>query len=484
MKSDSHFVKIFPLSQIPGASYNAIKRMKGRAEMNAMLAFGWASIMLLIGVILRAKVSIFRNMLVPASVIGGIIGLIFVNVFGGEKTSIGVDIGMFNTLVSQIFTISFISIGLTSTPQNESNSVKNTVKGSWALGIIWCLLYASTPLIGAGIVALTGKTSGMDSIYGMLIPFAFCQGPGQSVAYGSIFEQYGWTNASMVAVTFSAIGFIVAFLLGIPAAKLGIKKGLAKNSQKLDEVILRGYLKKEEQIDTMVKDTTCNSNVETMAFHFALLGLCYVLAVGIGNIFSLLPGFLGTSMSSMMFMNGMFAAYIVKFIMKKLKIDYLIENTLQSKITGWTADYLVVCAFMAISVSVIRTWITPIIAVTAISTVVTFFACVYFGQRLGGSNDFERTLGLYGMCTGTVPTGIALIRIVDPDFKTSTAVELGACNLVMVLFGTPTYMLILACASGTIGRNYTLGGLALITVVLLIILKAFRCWGKKSYSWK
>lgn len=452
--------------------------------MNAMLAFGWASIMLLIGVFLRAKISIFRNMLVPASVIGGIIGFIFVNVIGEVRTSIGVDTNMFNALVSQIFTISFISIGLTSTPRTESNSAKNTVKGAWALGVIWCLLYALTPLIGFGIVMLIGKFSNMDAIYGMLIQFAFCQGPGQSVAYGAIFEQYGWGNASMVAVTFSAIGFIVAFLIGIPAAKLGIKRGIAKNSQKIDEVILRGYLKKEEQIDVMVKDTTCNSNIETIAFHFALLGLCYVLAVGIGKIFSLIPGFLGTSMGSMMFMNGMYASYLVKFIMKKMKIDYLIENTLQSKITGWTADYLVVCAFMAISVNVIKAWLTPIIAVAVVSTFVTFIVCAYFGQRFGGSNDFERTLGLYGMCTGTVPTGIALVRIVDPDFKTSTAVELGGCNLVMTLFCTPTYILILAYASGTIGRNYTLGGLVLIAIILLIILKVSKCWGKKSYNWK
>lgn len=62
----------------------------------------------------------------------------------------------------------------------------------------------------------------------------------------------------------------------------------------------------------MIKDTTCNSNIETLSFHFALIGVCYVLAVGISRIFSLIPGFLGASMGSMMFMNGMYAAYIIK----------------------------------------------------------------------------------------------------------------------------------------------------------------------------
>lgn len=65
-------------------------------------------------------------------------------------------------------------------------------------------------------------------------------------------------------------------------------------------------------------------------------------------------------------------------------------------------------------------------------TSVTFFVCFYFGKRFGGDNDFERTIGLYGTSTGTVPTGIALVRIVDPNFKTNTAVELGLTNIVMM----------------------------------------------------
>ena len=47
--------------------------------MNSFLmAFGLASIALCIGTFLRAKVGFLRNMLVPASVIAGLLGLVFV----------------------------------------------------------------------------------------------------------------------------------------------------------------------------------------------------------------------------------------------------------------------------------------------------------------------------------------------------------------------------------------------------------------------
>lgn len=448
--------------------------------MSFMMAFGLASIMMCLGVFLRAKVPFLRNMLVPACVIAGILGFTFMNVASAMQIDLGTDSAVFTEIVNHLFTISFISISLTSAPKEEG--AKNVIRGTLGLGIVWCLLYALTPIIAVGIVWLIGGKFQMDPIYGSLIQFAFCQGPGQSASFGMLFEQYGWENATMVAMLFASVGFLVAFFVGIPMAKLGIKKGVAKHCGSLDEITMRGYLLPDEQKNEyMIKDTTVNSNIETLGFHFAVIGVCYILAVLIAKLFSYLPSFLGSSMSGMMFMNGMYAAYIVKFLMKKLKIDYLLENTLQSKITGWTSDYLVVFAFMAVSIRVVGKWLLPILAVCLIITAVTFVVSFFFGQRFGGSNDFERSLGLYGTCTGTVPSGISLVRIVDPNFHTSTAVELGACNLVMMLC-TPVYFIILAVAAGVLKLSISLILLAVCVVVYLVLLKVLKLWGKKTYS--
>ncbi len=449
-----------------------------------MIAFGIAGIALCLGVFLRAKIGFLRNMLVPASVIAGILGMIFMNVTAELGINIGTDSEMFTQIVNHLFTISFISICLTGAGRSKDSTPKSILKGTWGMGILWCLLYALTPLVGMGIIGLLGKGFDMDAIYGTLIPFAFTQGPGQAAAYGALYEAYGYENSAMVALTFAAIGFLVAFLVGIPAAKLGISRGIAKNCGEIDKSILKGYLKEEEQKqNVMIKDTTVNSNIETLTFHFALIGVCYILAIGISKVLGLLPSFLGDSMEGLMFMNGMFAAYIVKFLMKKLHIDFLQEDVLQSKITGWTADYLVVCAFMSVGLSVLGDWVVPILMESAVITVITIFVCFYFGQRIGGSSDFERTLGLYGTCTGTVPSGIALVRIVDPEFKTTTAVELGLMNMVM-LFCTPVYILLLGMAAGQISAAVTMAALGALCVIYLILLKAGKTWGKKTYSWK
>lgn len=448
--------------------------------MKFMFAFGLASIMLCIGTLLRAKVKVFQKMLVPSSVIAGILGFFFLNVLSLQDIDCGADSAMYTEIVNQLFTISFISITLTSAPGQNKNTAKNIMSGVWGMGIVWCILYALQALSGMLIATVLGKYNGMDNAYGTLVAFAFAQGPGQSAAFGKIYEGYGYQNAAMIAVTFAVIGFCMAFLVGIPFAKKGIRQGYASNCGRIEPAVLRGYYRKEEQTEYMVKDTTCNSNIETLTFHFAVIGVCYMLALGISKIFSCIPGFFGSSMSGLMFMNGMFAAYIVKWIMKKTGVDFLKESTLQNKITGWTADYLVVCSFMAVEVKVLGKWMMPIIVISIAITVLTAAVCFFFGKRFGGSNDFERTLGLYGTCTGTVASGISLVRIVDPEFKTITALELGMMNLVMLL-STPVYILLLGMASGEVGKTVLAVSLSALVVIYVVLLRVFKAFGKRTY---
>lgn len=449
--------------------------------MPIIIAFGVASIMLLIGTLLRAKVRFFQSMLIPAAILAGILGLIFLNLADAFRVGVGTKADDFSVIVDKLFVISFISITLMKNPDEESKGrTKNMLKGALAIGLIWCLLFSLTPFVSALLSLLFEPGFRFDPIYGMMIPFGFCMGPGQSITYGTIVEGYGWNDAVMVSLTFAALGFMAAYLVGIPAAKIGIKRGLAKHSDKIDEEVLRGYLREYEQVAVMKKHTTCNSNIESMSFHFAVIGLCYIMAISISKILALLPGYVGTSMSSLMFLNGMYAAWIVKFLMKKMKISFLLDDDLQNKITGWSTDFLVVCSLMSVSLKIVGKWIVPIVAIAAVTTLLSAAVCFYFGQRIGTSDDFEKTLGLYGMATGTAPSGLSLIRIVDPDFKTTAALELGASNPVCNICNIPTYLLILGYAAGSFSFEMTVLGLAGLVAVLLISLKITKCWGKRS----
>lgn len=456
---------------------------------STMIALGIASVMIMLGLWLRAKVKPLGKMLVPTCVIGGILGLIFMNVIAPHIPMGGVDVDIYTNIVNVLFTISFIAIGLSSS--EEEKTEKNAdgkkqsgmVRGALGMGIIWSLLYGLTSIIGVLLIGIIGKPLGMDAMYGILIPFGFCQGPGQAATYGTIFaDLYGYQNADMVAISFAVIGFIFAFLFGVPLAKYGIKKGYTKYKTTINESVERGILYPKEQKESMGTVTTHSANIESLAVHVAVICICYLLGLGIAEVIAMIP-VVGESFAAMTFLWGMMAASIVKSIMKKLGIYYLLSSPMVGKITGLTSDYLVVCAFMAIQMSTIGVWIVPILVECLICAIITFVICFYFGARLGSDHDFERILGLYGTSTGTVPSGVALVRMVDTRLKTPTTIELGMMNMAMML-NTPVMILITLAGLGTISLMPALAGIAVCIIVFLILLKVTGCWRKPEFTLK
>src|SRR5690606_15006803 len=200
---------------------------------------------------------------------------------------------MFTSIVTNLFTLTFISIGLTGTKSTKSKSVgKEIARGSIGMGFVWNLLYALTPVVGGVVLLLIGGFFGMDAFYGMLVPFAFAQGPGQAATFGAIFEsQYGIENAAMVGLTFAAIGFLACYFVGVPLAKYGLKKGLAKHSNtgNMAGYIQRGYYAKEDKKVSMGNETVYAGNMDTMTFHFAMMGISFMLALVLAKVVSFIP---------------------------------------------------------------------------------------------------------------------------------------------------------------------------------------------------
>ena len=82
--------------------------MKAFFDMSLLIGFGFLSILLLLGVFLRAKVRFFQEYMVPACLIGGIIGFVVLNTTGFP----GVKPELYPPLAYHFFAISFVCLGL------------------------------------------------------------------------------------------------------------------------------------------------------------------------------------------------------------------------------------------------------------------------------------------------------------------------------------------------------------------------------------
>ena len=457
--------------------------------MISMNALAWAGLFIVVGVVLRAAIPFLRNNLVSASIIGGVIGFLVMQT-GFIKNATAGD---FSSIAGLLWSFSFANMGLTLAAKRKvSGTEKKSLKerladsqfsGICGMGFFWVIPYALTGLLGYGVLKLIGGFFDMRPVYGLQVPFAFAQGPGQSVTYGTMMENGGVVNAVQVGVTFAAAGFLVAFLIGVPWVRKGIEKGLAPYAGKMNEGMLKGLYEPDEQ-KYYGKETTHPGNVDTLAFHFSLVGITWVAGQALCRLFGMIPGFAGEILSGFLYLYAMLVAYLLRWIIGKLGFEKYLDRGTQVRISGFCIDMMVTAAFMAISLSVIGTWIIPILVIIVVSTVFTYITTRYFGERFGGKHGFERTVAIWGTLTGTNATGQALCRMVDPNRKTSVLEELGPINAVNVPACYVVMPAIIAFSAGQLSFGLLVAALTGTAAVFLVAMLVTRTWGKKTYDFK
>ena len=260
-----------------------------------------------------------------------------------------------------------------------------------------------------------------------------------------------------------------------------MNRGLATHSMEISDSVGKGYFREEEETESMGTETTFSGNIDTLTFHFAMMGLAYLLAHGLAWVFGHLPGFVGDTISGMMFMNGLLAAYFLRWVLNKMRVTHLLDRQMQAKITGFTTDYVVVASFMAVQAAVVAAWLVPILVTVVLVAAATVALVFFIGQRYGSDHDFERTMGMYGTLTGTTPTGLALVRILDPRMRTTTMAEMGLMNLPEMLY-LPAMLSISAAFAGELGLLPTLGIIAALILAYIVIMVLTRTLGKRTWT--
>ncbi|MGB9521358.1 MAG: hypothetical protein ACPL6F_01250, partial [Anaerolineales bacterium] len=116
-----------------------------------------------------------------------------------------------------------------------------------------------------------------------------------------------------------------------------------------------------------------------------------------------------------------------------------------------------------------------------LSTLFTTIVVVYLGNRLWSYN-LERMVSIYGTVIGIVPTGLLLLRIADPEFRTPAALELGFCNIM----GAPVIFLGVIITYAPLWWHWSVAFTVLIYAILLLIyliaLRVFHLMGKSRLT--
>ncbi len=453
--------------------------MDNSLGFDPVIAFSLIGVFLVIGVVLRAKIGALQRFLLPSCLIGGTLGTIFINL-----GFIDLQFSYFENIAYQFLNISFISIGLTRNKTANQSSIngKTVFRGAFWMVLIKGVVFPLQALIG--IILVLGFTMlgyNLFPSFGLFLPLGYVEGPGQALSIAKVYQGFGFQHASSIGLMFATMGYIFCFFLGMPLIRAGLKKRVS--NQKNDEIpghFLKGILPRNHNFKSqgVSHKTLYSENIDNLAFQIALIGVVYLITYSICyGISLLLPAEIERIIWGIFFGVGLGVAVLLSKLLQKLGVDYLVDPGTQNHITGFSLDFMIAGTLMAIQMAVIWENIVPILIISLVGGLLTLFSIVYFGKRQN-SLALERTVLVYGIYTGQMSTGLLLLRIVDPDFKSPVLSELGVYPFLVFPF-TIAFILL---TTGLVAWGWETWQLAavfgVIMVVSLILLKGLNFWGK------
>jgi len=474
-----------------------------------LIAVGVAGFLLLLGFFLRSKVKLFQKLFLPASVIGGFIGLIlggqvlgkiwpgyweFMNLsfLNTEKVTFTVmdDINSIFTnlpgvLIIPIFAATCLgNFSKKKTPEEKAAARK---KGGWEIlpGLFFLLMAMMVIQMLIGYVVNIVATAMGTEIYaqfGFELAVGFVGGHGTAASiptlYGAVYKAIyadGAANITSMStafgVTFATIGLVGGMIGGIAFINVASRKGqtaIMKEPVKLEGVQLTGIQTDPAQQESAGRQTVKNFAIESITVHVAIIAFDCLLAYLSVKLLSYVPGKVGTVLSqipvwslAMLYMFGINAA------LKALKLEWLIDRKLVSRITGSLTDIAIVCAVASMNLTAILTYWYLVVIIAVIGFVVTYFYIFKLTKALCGKEaPFEHAIIAWGACTGVMMTGLMLLKICDPNYETKALPNFTKSFAVMSVTQTVLFLVYaFLMAKGTVA-------LAIVTAIFAVVFTA------------
>lgn len=409
---------------------------------NYVIHVGIISLSLLVAAVLRARVSFFQRFLIPAPIIAGILLLVFYNFIAPLW---GLQSDYLGELVYHLLNLSFIAMMLRVTGKRKDDHNGKRVVAQNVTAVI--AQYGIQCFFGLVVTALLIATVKPDLFpaFGFTLALGFELGPGQAFSIGSTWESMGFTGGSSVGLTMAAIGFLLGSFGGVVLINQGLKRGwigkeyLEKIKKKSIRTGFFSRVESERPVGSYL--STDGESLDTFSYHIALVMFTYLISWGFLTLLSKLLGLIGPlgseladSLWGINFIFSAFCALAVKMFMKLLKVETTIDNATCNRISGLSVDLTVAASLGAISLVAVQGYWIPILALVVTGALITLVLLPAYCSRLYDDHQFYRMLLIYGTATGTLPTGLALLRVVDPEFETPVATDyLYSVGIVFIL---------------------------------------------------
>ena len=431
--------------------------------------------LILLANVLRQKVPFIRGTLMPTAVLAGFLLLLIRSV------------GLINVSTSFLEGITFHAIALGFIALSLRVPEKNTNEGVLLAGKNGALIVSTYLVQGiAGLViSILFAYTFMPDIFkasGLLLPMAYGQGPGQANNVGSTYEALGMAGGRTFGLSLAAMGYLCACVVGVIYLTILSKKGKVTRTSESESV--SGSVTVDVFQDH--NEIPISESIDRFSIQAALVCLVYLvtylLTLGIVKLLEAVAPGLASTVSTLLwgfnFIVGSLIATIVRSIMSKMRKAKIMvrqyqNNYLLSRISGVAFDFMIVAGIASIEITDLKGNWLPFVIMSIVGGVITFLYLKWVCRKLYPSYFYEGFMSMYGMLTGTISSGVLLLREIDPELKTPASNNLITGSSFGIAFGAPVLLIISFAPKSDAAVFISLGILAVyLAALLLFICKA------------
>jgi len=438
------------------------------------------SIFLLMGTFLRAKVKMLQKLFLPASVIGGFIGLLLGPIVLKEYAIIPLpeDWIMIASLLPGLLIVPVVAAvplgikfggGKKEGDNKGSPATRNVLIMFSILGIV----LATQNFFAVSVAATFKHVFNVEAIYatfGTELAAGFAGGHGTAGVVGSLLQTMGkpfWDTAQGVTTTTATAGIVSGILIGIVLINVAARKGYTKfieSSASIPKDVRTGVQKDVDKQEPIGKETTNAASIDSVGFHLALILMVSGLAFAVTYLFDKYNILLLNSIPEWAY--AILLMYLVWWLMMKYKLDWIVDVGTKTKISSALMEYAIVASIISLPLQAVFTFVVPIVVMVTGGLIITVTLAYFLSRKFFADHWFERSVTILGTNTGVFLTGLLLLTMVDPDMKSPVLRDYSlsySINSVIsfILFPLSFFLLI---------NHGFMSGLSLYAVVLIIFI--------------
>lgn len=355
-----------------------------------------ASLVLLLGRGLVARIGFLRTYNIPEPVAGGLVVAVLLLAL---RVFADVEVRFDSSLQTPLMLAFFATIGLNA----DFASLK---KGGRVLGIFLLVVTALLVVQNAMGIALA-KALGLDPLMGLLAgSITLSGGHGTGAAWGAVFsEKYGVASASELAIASATFGLVLGGVIGGPVARLLIKRVQVPGLEPAQPRLPQGF----EQ-----------PNQERMITSFSFIETLALLAISL-QVGTFLSGFIqGTAFELPTFVCVLFVGVVLRNGLSALGWHQVFEREV-SVLGNVSLSLFLAIALMSLKLWDLAALALPIFILLAAQALMMALFAIFVTFRVMGSNYDAAVLaaGHCGFGLGATPTAIANMQAVTQRFGPS-----------------------------------------------------------------